>query len=510
MSELLLPPERKLILDKMEVLSEIERLQNGLPHLHGWKWYPWARSFFESRNKMNLLVAANQISKSSTAIRKCIHWATEKELWPKLWAGVPRQIWYLYPSQKVATVEFKTKWIPEQMPRGEFKESAKYGWKANFNSNKTIDSIEWNSGLHMFFRSYEQDVHNLQSGTVAAIFCDEELPVDLFDELAARLSASDGYFHMVFTATRGQEFWKDAMEDVGKPNERFVDAWKKCISMYDCLTYEDGTRSTWTNERIKRRIDQCKNEKEVLKRVMGRFIKDDDLKYSAFDRVKNVKVPTESPPGVAPKDWHMYSGVDLGSGGKSGHPASIVFIAVRPDYKKARVVKVRRFDGIDTTSGDVYGYYLNAKIGFPHIVMQSYDSAARDFFTIADRNGDTFFPAQKGEVGVETLNTLFAYEMLDIDEGIEDGEKLIYELGSVSKTANKRHAKDDAADATRYCAAPIPWDFAGLRPTEKKKADAKPKTELELRREFVTGGDPFKSQNEIDQEIEEWNELAEG
>jgi len=497
--------QKHLLLQKYERLAEIERLQKGLPHLHGWKWYPWARSYFESSNKMCLLVAANQISKSSTNIRKCIHWATETDLWPSLWSTVPRQFWYLYPSKGVATVEWKTKWLPEFMPRAEFKDDPKYGWKETWAQGK-IESIEFFSGVIVFFKSYEQDVHQLQTGTVAAIFCDEELPVDLYDELKSRLTATDGYFHMVFTATRGQEFWKNAMEDVGKETERFPDAWKRCVSLYDCLQYDDGSDSPWTLDRIERRKADCKNEKEVLKRVMGRFVKDDDLKYESFSRTSNVKKPN---PRAVPKDWHIYSGVDIGSGGQSGHPSAICFVAVRPDYKKARVFRVWRGDGIKTTSGDVVLHYQVMKSDLPHIVAQHYDHGAKDFQTIAERNGETFFPAEKShEIGEDTLNTLFAHQMLDLDEDTPEIEKLIYELSSISKTENKRHAKDDLVDALRYCVTKIPFDWAGIKPAVPPPPK-KQKTEIDLRREFVVGDGFLKSQEEVEREFEEWNNYLE-
>jgi len=389
------------------------------------------------------------------------------------------------------------------MPRGEFKDHPQYGWKAQFSHARGIESITFNTGVTVFFKSYEQDVHNLQSGTVSAMFCDEELIVELIDELIARLSATDGYFHMVFTATRGQEFWKEAMEDIGLPTERFPNALKMCISLYDCLEYEDGAPTPWTLERIARRKEQCRNEKEVLKRVMGRFIKDDDLKYASFDRGKNVVTP----PGAVPEDWHLYSGVDIGSGGRHGHPGAIAMVAVRPDYKKARVFSLWRGDSIDTTAGDIYARYCQMKVGLKHFTMQLYDYASKDFYNIADRSGDTFYTAEKGEVGVDMLNTLFAHGMLDIDDNIPAMEALVYELTSLGKNSGKRHAKDDLVDALRYACSKIPWDWAGLRPRRAVVGPKKPKSELELRRELVMGKF-MKPQSEVEAEFEEWNDLA--
>ena len=106
-------------------------------------------------NETSLLCAANQISKSSTNIRKCIHWSTEKNLWPELWRTVPRNFWYMYPSKQLATQEFETKWVPEFMPRGEMEKHPKYGWKAKY-KNGELDKIQWNNGLPVYFKTYSQ------------------------------------------------------------------------------------------------------------------------------------------------------------------------------------------------------------------------------------------------------------------------------------------------------------------------------------------------------------------
>src|SRR6185295_15948148 len=87
----------------IEELKERKRREN-LPHIYGFPWYSWAKDFFDSTNRFNFLCAANQISKSSTQIRKAIHWATEKSLWEGLWPGRNvSQFWYLYPTRPVAT-----------------------------------------------------------------------------------------------------------------------------------------------------------------------------------------------------------------------------------------------------------------------------------------------------------------------------------------------------------------------------------------------------------------------
>lgn len=107
---------------KLELLEEQIKLKRCLPHLYGWKNYPWMRDFLECTNRTMFLTAANQIGKSSVQIRKIIDWATNKEIWPLLWRSTPRVFWYLYPARDVATAEFDTKWVPDFMPKDEMKD----------------------------------------------------------------------------------------------------------------------------------------------------------------------------------------------------------------------------------------------------------------------------------------------------------------------------------------------------------------------------------------------------
>ena len=251
---------QKLLLEK----EAEEQRRNNLPHLYGFPWYPWSRAFFESTNPINILCAGNQISKSSTQIRKAIHWATAVDKWKELWPDnpTPRQFWYLYPSKDVSTAEFETKWEPEFMPQGEMKDDPVFGWEAVYKAGY-IHHIRFNSGVRIYFKHYSQDVHKLQSGTVHAIFTDEELPVELFDELSFRVDAVNGYFHMVFTATMGQAYWYKAIERRGQKDEELPQAFKQQVSRWDCLRYEEKSAhipTPWTPEKIKRAEAKCSTD----------------------------------------------------------------------------------------------------------------------------------------------------------------------------------------------------------------------------------------------------------
>lgn len=452
-------PEAALLVRKQALLEQRLKLKRGLPHKYGWKHYKWSREFFESTNKENFLVAANQIGKSSVNIRKCIEWATNQDLWPKLWDvesfGSPNQLWYLYPTREVASVEFRTKW-KQFLPSGEFKSHPVYGWTEEVDSKRKINAIHFNSGVSVYFKTYAQNVQDLQTGTVYAIFCDEELPVDLLSELQARLNATDGYFHLVFTATLGQEHWRRCIMEQGSSLETHKGALKLQVSLFDCRKFEDGTDSHWTMEKIRRAIAKCINKAEIDRRIYGKFVVSEGLIYSGFDHERNS---TDNHP--LPTSWMIYSGTDIGTGG-SNHPAAIVFVAVSPDYKQGRVFRAWRGDEVETEPGDILNKYRELRANL-QMVDEVYDYGAKDYDIVASRLGESFTPANKShDFGIGLLNTLLRHGMLKIQRGDPEIEKLVVELTSLNTATPKTRACDDLCDALRYVCAAIPWDLQAV------------------------------------------------
>lgn len=505
-------------LSEADLDAELARVtqMSELPYLYGWKWYGWARKFYESTNPVNLLCAANQISKSSTQIRKCINWAINKQEWPALWRKdcweyAPLQFWYLYPTQKQVNAEFETKW-KQFLPRGSMKDDAFYGWKEMKNKNTgDIIGIKFQSGTIVLFKTYAQNTQALQTGSCAAIFCDEELPIELFDELMLRVSATDGYFHMVFTATLGQDFWRRAMEPEGDEVEELQEALKMCVSLYEAMEYEDGSLSHWTLEKIKRVEARCSTQGEVLKRIYGKFIVIGGRKYESFDIKRHKKVKHPIPPG-----WLIYEGVDIGGGGAQSHKSAIVFVAVRPDFRAGRVFLGWRGAGEVTTAGDVFTKHLKmVKENNLTVTRKWYDWGNKDFGEIATRGGDPFEKAEKSHtIGEDVINTLFKHDMLFI---YEDPElvKLCAELASLKKDEVKRKAKDDFADAFRYAVTLIPWDWSALAgsPDEPEESPEVPLTDLQ--RQIKERRATFEKDNEaerlrIEDEFNEANASYEG
>lgn len=505
-----------LKLEEERLLKQKADYENGLPHLYGMPWYEWAWDFFTSRNHEAFLCAANQVSKSSTHIRKFIDWATDTKTWREKWPGlfpgqIPNQFWYLYPTKDVATIEWETKWLPF-MPKGWAKVHPVYGWVEKY-SSKHIHSVRFNSGVTIYFKTYAQDVADLQSGSVFKLGWDEELPVDLIGELSARLNGTDGYFSGVFTATLGQDYWRRVMEPENSEEEKHPDAWKQEVSLFDCQKYRDGTASPWTMDKIKRAVARCGTKADEKRRIYGKFAVSSGLKFESFERSRNLVKPFK----IA-ADWHIYESVDVGSGGnEGGHPAAISFIAVRPDFKFGAVFRAWRGDGIATASGDIYLKHVELR-GSLKPVMQVYDWASKEFGLVAQGNGDPFVKAEKAkDVGVGLLNVLFKHGMLVLFSGDVEIEKAAIEFASVLSTTHKSKAKDDLADSIQYGATAIPWDFSDIEAgvvDYDEDANPKPKgppkgaqeVEMDERRAFSLGLSNDEK-DPIEEELDYYNEL---
>jgi hypothetical protein len=510
--------------------AEAEQFLRNLPHLNtnqnygGFPFYPWMRKYYQSAAHTNLLTSANQVGKSSINIRKMINWQTNPDIWHLLWPNSHHnvaQFWYLYPTLDVATIEFKKKWEPEWMPRGEMRTHPQYGWEAEY-ERKRIKAIHWNTGVTTYFKSYAQNATDLQSGSCHAIFCDEELPIHIYDELKFRTSATDGHFHMVFTATLGQYEWECAMEKQGQPEELFKnDSCKIQVSLYDCLEYEDGGPTPWTKERIQKRIDSCSSEAEVKKRIMGRFVQTGEFKYANLITDENLLSRWAYDPKMT-----IYSAVDPGSGGIKGHPTGMTFLAVNSDCTEGVLFMGWRGDGVATTQADALEQYIKLR-GKLNVTTQFYDYHAKDFFVIASRKDEHFTMAEKShDIGEPILKSLLKYNALKIVIGdvigldemeceFEQGEllKLLHEMRSLKDGEDKRKSKDDLLDTARYNCAKVPWDWekiASKSQNKEKKVERIIKQNTadivaERRGQF----DRKEAQDEFEQEIGFWNDQYE-
>jgi phage terminase large subunit-like protein len=344
-----------------------------------------------------------------------------------------------------------------------------------------LPGIQFASGAALYLLTYSQGAKALQASTVSDITADEELPVELYDELIMRLTRTKGYFNAVFTPTLNQQFWREVFET----SRRLPMAYKRQISMYDCLEYEDGSPSEFFTRETIREIElKCKSQTEIDRRVHGKFVTEEGKKFYGFERDRHFKkLSSERLQEI--RYWHKYSSVDPGTGGKGGHPAAIIFICLSPDCRKGYVYRAWRGDDVETSTQDILIKYEQLK-GGEHMMLSTYDASAKDFGLIANRSGHMFTPANKArELGEDLINTLFRAGMLEIiDSGRDDDDliKLVIELEHAKlgeKLVGGYKRGDDLRDALRYGLMSMPWDLSEIVFREEETVfDVAPPKEL--------------------------------
>jgi hypothetical protein len=456
--------ERLHLMAQAKQELEKKRVRFELPHLFGFPPYQWTVDYWNSTARMKFICAGNQLSKSSTQIRHCIDIATNKSKWamyaPK-WVdenpGVPPVAWYIYPNKGKILEEFD-KWEREFLPRGTMKNDPAYGWKLEKDKDGTPMKLSFRTGFTVWFRSW---YHDLQAGTLAFLFIDEECPAEgqnaIWGELMARVTRYDGMVSMCFTATLNQPFFFDVIERIGQKDERFPEAFKRQVSMeYDCEFYADGTRSPWTPEEVAKQKAKMGTEIEINRRVHGRFVSNVGRKFPSFNRRRHVL-----PAAPVNRDWDFYVGVDPGTGG-AGHPAGIAVVAVNKEAKFARAIRLWRGNSEENTnSSQVLQKYIDLTSDLP-ITRSYYDWHNKEFFLRAQDAGIPFSKAEKGqEFGTDLLNTLWKNDMLIIDEG-EFSDELATEIENLRHETAKTKAKDDLTDALRYAISKVQFDFSGV------------------------------------------------
>lgn len=421
-------------------------------------------------------IVTHNSGKSLIQTRKMIEWCGNRTVWPELW---PRsdmfQHWYFYPNYDTIVREFETKW-KKLMPGPRLQNDARstWRWKEIKEKGKLI-GISWGYGTQtfpMYFLSYSQDLSGQQASSVNYIALDEEAPVFRFPEYQVRLRATHGYFSMVFTATLGQDEWRRTMEPEEDEEELFPLAEKSQISMYDCMTFDDGTPGMFTEEDIKQEIAKCIDENEVRRRVFGRFVPSGKLYVPNYQTKKHLRKPH-----IIPSSWRVYSGIDSGSGGDKAHPAAMVFLAVSPDYTTGRFFIGWKGDKkMKTTSGDILQKHKSLieehKL---KITSTVYDYGDADLAILAERDGGYFIKADKSrDKGWQTMDTLFGVGALAIyatpelrELGVELSRLTRKEDGTERRGSNK--VKDDLADAARYVVMSVPWDWKKILASSKLK-----------------------------------------
>jgi phage terminase large subunit-like protein len=474
----------------------IAKYKAELPHLYGFKHFKWSREFWESTNRYTFLTMSNQSGKSVISIRKAIRMATDVEFQKRVFKTSPNYGMYFYPSFKLATREFKMKWVKELLPKGSMKDDEKFGWDAEYKDGE-IFAVHFKNGFTIYFLSYSQKVSDLQAASPNFVMADEEMPAALWGEISARLMATKGLFSLVCTPTLGEELWRKVFELNLMPNAKVIKA-----TMYDTITFEDGSPGLRTVAEIKDFAAKLPTQRDIDIRVYGKFARAEGLVYPTFDVDKTIVKPL--PDALK---WPVYCGIDVGSGGHA-HPASISFVAVRPDFREARLVRGWCGDNTETTTSvDILRRYQEMKKGL-QVVATFYDYQSREFGLQALAADESVLPAEKShDMGESMLNTLFKHGMLLFEES-DFSIDLSVEIQNLKIGTKKQVAKDDRVDSLRYSVVKIPFDmsFIGVKSLSKKKSEP----EIDPNDRSLQSSDVLVKTSftdHIDTEINFWNSL---
>ena len=473
-----------------EWLEGADLTQHDLPHFFYKKLYQWSYDFILTKNRRSFVCGANQISKTSTMIRKNIFLATSPHLWSEYFNRDPQLFWYFYPDRKVLNEEWGTKWmewmprVPKNHPYYEY-----FGWEKIIEEQKFV-GILFRTGVRLSFRFYSMKVDSVQSSSVDMISGDEEIPVPFVEEMEARMFATEGILNSGFTATKGQEYWHDVIEKQGMLKERFPDAFKRVVSAFDCLKYIDGSAGeVWNEEKIYKKIAEYTRDGEVdenmiLRRIMGRFVQTTGLAFESYKREK-VSIPKL----MLSRSFDYYLIVDPGSGGRTGHPTGILFLAVDNVKNIMYVVSAWRGDGILTTSNTIVTQMLTMS-GTYSVTALIYDGAAADFLLTAQQEvQDMAILAanKKRDNGFARVNSYLEAGAICIPEESPVGapwwdkdeiEKLHLEFKITRRLETATGAKkgtevDDLTDCVRYACMHIhiPLDLVAREDLDKDGSD---------------------------------------
>ena len=468
-----------------EWLKKVNLTREHLPHFFFKKLYKWSYDFIMTPNPMAFVCGANQIAKTSTMIRKVLYRATSPHLWHRLYSRRPKNSWYFYPGTKVLDIEWDGKWM-EWMPRVPASHPLHrlYGWE-KIKNRQQFTGIRFRTGVELNFRYYSQGVDSLQSSTLSDVYGDEEIPVKFCEEMRSRLMATKGTWNSGFTATLGQQYWYDVMEKQGMPGERHAAAFKRIISLFDCMKYIDGTAGeVWpTRKIIADYIKTLDNDEDNIKRrVFGRFIPTSGLAFESYSYAK-ATIGTV----ILTRQLDYILVVDPGSGGRMGHPTGILFLGVDPEKHLIYVLSAWRGDGIVTANNFIIKQMM-AMAGSSPLELLIYDGSAADFkldVIEALPNLPLLAADKMRNIGFGRVNSYLDVGAIKIPETRPPGvafwekdemTKLHEELKLTRRTENLQgrktgHQVDDLTDCLRYACMHIhlPLDILYQRAREESK-----------------------------------------
>lgn len=356
------PTQPTMTLDELlEALEELDE-RHRFRKLDFYEPYPKQMQFHNRKWREGLLRAGNQEGKTYCGAAEMAYHLTG--LYPAWWTGrkFDKAI-TAWAAGESATVtrdkpqkelfgtpgvdeDFGTGFVPKELIVGNPSMS-----RGVTDAYDTVHVRHVSGGISsVIFKSYEQGRKKFQSGTIDVVWGDEEPPADVYAEMIARITATDGMIYITFTPLNGMsevvsQFLEHPNENRGEVVMTIYDA--KHIKKEDIPKILEGY-PVW----------------QRAARAMGEVLQGEGRVFP-FDDAAIIEEPI--PVDYIPAHWVKLWGIDFGHGG-GAHPFAAVLILWDKETDTIHVHAARKTQDqmIVQHCSLIKSTAVNVRVAWPH------------------------------------------------------------------------------------------------------------------------------------------------
>lgn len=435
---------------------KLKQLRQRRP-LTTWRPSPALEPFYRSNHKRELVLAANRVGKTRTAIAKLAKRLLEADA-----RGEPIRCRVMGPTHSVL-VDTHQRYLSELLG-GALAEGCSWKPKTGFGGKAITRGGSW-----VEWCTYKQDPETLESSSLHICLLDEPPPPAHFDACTARLFDTQGELWCTLTAVNRPVKWLREMAEAGARVGDWV-MWQVALSKAACPWYTNAQIEGWKRD-ARRRPWSYKQRIEAAWEGTS-----DDRWYSGFDDRHLVDLRTDLRAGWPRpgKKVTLILSVDHGEGPGHSH-WTLLGYQVIPRARYGPRVYIRalaewtndRRMSVESEAKAVRAMLLELGLDLHQLSWFVGDtnvaSKSETARTLNERFEEEFArlmgespenpvlqsrPAKKGpdsvEGGVATLNQLFDEGMLHISEAC------VHIVESLRHWAGKDDELKHAADSIRY------------------------------------------------------------
>lgn len=308
--------------------------------------FEYQRKVHECTKKFRVFTAGNKTGKTYSLMREALWWALDCHPYlelPKIKKTILIIGVTMEETDQSLWQQNLMQWIPESKV-SKIKRSGTY-----------ISEIHFKNGNVLIFKSYERGREKLQSINAHLVVMDEQPPVDCYEELVERVSATKGRLLLGFTPLKVDLELKRRLEAL-PPSE--VEFFK--FSKYECPLY--------TKEEIDIQVEGM-HSSAVRPRVFGDWASWSGRLLPAFNMEKNTCKPFK-----IPDTWRKAITVDPATSGES----AVCWLAEKP-YSKEWIIYRTRFYSNIAPSELIQAIEEATEESRQEFVIRVYDSQAAWF-----------------------------------------------------------------------------------------------------------------------------------